>query len=156
VPAAVSPYRRAASVLLVAVKPAMADARATASPASMPWVRRKEKSTSWAPPAASAHRAALLAMGAVTSTSGSPANTAVPSGTAQTSPVNRNRRNASKSGSVNPWDSASQAMSAAVNANCSRNARQSSRPAAIRNPRSAGSRRTNRLNVAGPVIPRRR
>ena len=44
-PAAVSPYRRAASVLLVAVKPAMAEARATASPASMPWVRRKEKST---------------------------------------------------------------------------------------------------------------
>jgi hypothetical protein len=83
----------------VAVKPAMAEARAIASPASMPWVRRKEKSTSWAPRAASTQRAALLAipvwnvtwfsstvsascasaMGAVTSISGSPANTAVPS-----------------------------------------------------------------------------
>jgi hypothetical protein len=83
----------------VAVKLAMAEARAIASPASMPWVRRKEKSTSWAPRAASTQRAALLAipvwnvtwfsstvsascasaMGAVTSISGSPANTAVPS-----------------------------------------------------------------------------
>jgi hypothetical protein len=52
-PAAGSPNRRAASALLVAAKPAIADARATERPASMPWIRRKEKSTSCAPPAAS-------------------------------------------------------------------------------------------------------
>jgi hypothetical protein len=39
--------------------------------------------------------------------------------------------------------------------NSSRKRRQSARPAATINPRSTGNLRTNRLNVAGAVMPRR-
>src|ERR1019366_1537922 len=60
-PAVVRPERRAASTLLVAEKPAIAEARATARPASIPWARRKAKSTSRAAPAASTHLAAFVA-----------------------------------------------------------------------------------------------
>jgi len=114
------PARRA--TLLVAANPAIADARATASAASIPWVRRKEKSTSCAPRAASTQRAALAATavwnvtwlsstvsascasatGPVTSSSGSPANTTRPSGTARTSPVNRRPANTPRMSSPYP------------------------------------------------------
>ena len=62
VPATRSPNRRAASTLEVAVNPTIAVARATAIAASMPCVRRNEKSTSSRPSAASRHRAAFEAM----------------------------------------------------------------------------------------------
>src|SRR6266542_4389527 len=59
VPAACRPNRRAASTLLVATNPTIAEARATAMAASTPWVRRKAKSTRSAPAAAMRQRAAL-------------------------------------------------------------------------------------------------
>lgn len=88
----------------------------------MPWVRRNAKSTSWASPAASRQRAALLAIvvwnvtmlstpvstscasaiGAVTSSSGSSANTTRPSGTAHTSPVKRSADSAARVGWSKP------------------------------------------------------
>ncbi len=110
-PAGRRPYRRAASTLLVAVNPTIAEQRATASAASSPWVRRSAKSTTSRPAAARTHRAALeaivvwnviwlsrygstscaTAIGAVISSSGSFAYTTRPSGTAQTSPVEPER-----------------------------------------------------------------
>jgi len=162
--------------LLVAANPTSDEQRATAMAASMRWVRRKAKSTSSAPPAARRQRAALeatavwkvtwlsravstscaSAIGAVASSSGSPANTTRPSGTAQTSPVNRSRPNASTVARSKPRVSASQASSPSSKPKPSRKARQSSSPAPTRNPRSGGSWRTNRLKVAGPLIRLRR
>lgn len=162
VPAAWSPKRRVAAVLLVAAKPTIAEQRATAMAASRPWQRRMAKSISWAPAAASRQRAALeatavwkltrfsrvvstswaSAMGAVTSSSGSPASTSRPSGTAHTSPVNRSRPNAARADWSKPAASPSQASSSPSKPKPSRKLRQSSRPAATRNPRSEGSSRT--------------
>ena len=116
VPTAVNPYRIAAATLDVPPAPAMAAERAAFIAASTPWSRRGEKSISrpsgsGSPdPIESTIRAALVATavwklswfrssvssswpsmrGAVTRTSGSPANTTVPSGIASTSPEKRN------------------------------------------------------------------
>ena len=62
VPDGRSPYRRAASTLLVAANPTIAEQRATANAASSPCVRRSAKSTTSRPSAASTHRAALDAI----------------------------------------------------------------------------------------------
>ncbi len=62
VPAGRSPYRRAASTLLVAANPTIAEQRATARAASSPCVLRSAKSTTSRPSAASTHRAALDAI----------------------------------------------------------------------------------------------
>ena len=125
VPAARRSNRRAASTLLVASNPTIAEPRATSIPASIPWVRRNEKSTSPRPPAATTHRAAFdaivvwnvtvfrrnvstswaSAIGAVTSRSGSLPNTIRPSGTAHTSPVNRRSRKLSSEPGPNPSSS---------------------------------------------------
>ncbi len=123
VPTAGTPSRRAASTLLVPANPAMAAARAAAIDASIPCVRRSEKSTNEARPrAASEHRVAFVAStvwkviwlsridstscasgsGAVTSSSGSFGSTTRPSGIAQTSPVNRSAANASTAAASNP------------------------------------------------------
>jgi hypothetical protein len=57
VPAARSPNRRVAAVLLVAENPTITEQRATAMAASSPWQRRMAKSISCASPAASRQRA---------------------------------------------------------------------------------------------------
>ncbi len=106
------PHRLPAATSDVPDAPAIHAARAAASAASTPWSRRAEKSTKPRDPQASATRAAFDASrvwlpmrlsshvstiwasisGPVTRTSGSPAWTISPSGTAHTSP--RNRRSA--------------------------------------------------------------
>ena len=61
-PTAASPSWRDAATLLVPANPAIAAARAAAMPASIPWVRRSEKSNSAARPrAASRQRTAFVA-----------------------------------------------------------------------------------------------
>jgi hypothetical protein len=122
VPLTRSPYRRAASTLLVAANPTIAVVRATAIAASAPCVRRNAKSTICRSRAASRQRAAFeaivvwkvttlsryvstscaVAIGAVISISGSSAKTIRPSGTAHTSPVNRTSRNRSTTSGGNP------------------------------------------------------
>ena len=109
VPLSGMPKRRPAATSEVPAAPQIHAARAAAIAASTPWTRRAEKSTNARSRQASATRAALDASivwlatrlssqvsttwastsGAVTRTSGSPANTTSPSGTAHTSPVNR-------------------------------------------------------------------
>jgi hypothetical protein len=101
-----------ASTLLVAAHPPMKDARVADIAPSIPCARRSPNSKTSSPLAASQTRAALVATkvakfsmfsnavsticawssGPFTRTSGSLAKTAVPSGIASTSSVNRSRR----------------------------------------------------------------
>jgi hypothetical protein len=161
VPATGRSSSRAASTFDVAANPTIALARAAARAASTPCVRRNEKSTIVRPSAAITYRAAFdaivvwsvtwfsrtvstscaTAIGAVTSMIGSFACTILPSGIAHTSPPNRRSRRSSIARSSNPIRRRCSSSSGS-NENPSRNDRQSSRPAATRNPRSFGMSRT--------------
>src|SRR3954447_2827154 len=165
-----------ASTLLVESKPAIQAARAAFMPASVPWLRRSPNSASGRPLAASTERTALLAIsvgrwirlitavstscasisGAVISSSGSSAKTTVPSGIARTWPVKRRLPRWWRNGPSTRPSEASHSSAPGVKRRARRYWRTSSRPAASRNPRSGGSRRTNRLNVAVARTPARK
>ena len=115
-PAIGMPYRSPASTLLVASNPARKLARATSSPASPPWARRRPNSTSRLPAAASTQRAARDAISVdrctrlisavsticassswpCTSSTGSSGKNTVPSRIARTSASKRSRSSRSR------------------------------------------------------------
>jgi hypothetical protein len=91
--------------------------------------------------------------GAVTRTIGSPAKTRSPSGTPHTSPVNRSSASRSMKRGGNSPSPAKYSTSCAAKDSASRPASASSSPAATRNRRWAGSRRTNSSKVASCSMP---
>ena len=170
------PKRAFASRVAVPSNPPTYAARAASNPASAPCARRRPKSTSSFPDAASTQRAAFEATsvskcsrltsrvstscasgsGAITRNRGSSGKHTVPSRMASTSPVNRRVERRSTKASSNRPDAATQASSSGVARSASRYSTTCSRPAATRKPRAGGSERTKNSNTAVSSMPRRK
>ena len=171
-----SPQVSPASTLLVESNPASSAARAAFIPASVPWLRRRPNSASIRPSAASTDRAALLASTVC------PWSEVEQRGLDQLGLEDRRRHlqqrlvgehqgafghrphlaresEAAKvveEGGLEPAERAEVVEPRVGEAERAQVLEGILSPAATRNPRPAGSRRANRLKVAGPPMPSRK